>query len=141
MIAGAALLASLSGCGFIAAGNKSSTKPSGFVLTGEATVALPAGQTAAVGTPCSAPSGATDVAQNVTVTVSDPAGKKLATGALGSGVITASGSALACSFPFEIPAVPGNDASYAISIGSRPAQTFAGTPLRQSTAAVVTITP
>jgi hypothetical protein len=141
LVAGAALLASLSGCGFIAAGNKSSIKPSGFVLTGEATVTLPAGQSATVGSPCAAPSGATDVAQDVTVTVSDPAGKKIATGTLGSGVITGSGSDFGCSFPFQIPAVPGNDASYAISIGSRPAQTFAGPPLRESTAAVVTITP
>jgi hypothetical protein len=135
------LIASLSGCGFIAAGNKSSVKPSGFVLTGQAAVALPAGDTVSVGTSCQAPAGATDVAPSVVVTVSDPAGTKIATGTLGSGVVTGSGSALVCSFPFEIAAVPGNDPTYGIAIGSRPPQTFPGPALRESTQAVVTITP
>jgi hypothetical protein len=136
-----ALASSLAACGFIAAGNKSGTKPSGFVLTGQAAVALPASDAAAVGSPCQAPTGATDVTQNVLVTVTDDSGGKIATGRLGAGVITGSGASLTCSFPFEIGSVGGNSETYGVAIGSRPAQKFDGAQLRQSSLAVVKITP
>jgi hypothetical protein len=135
-----AVAASLSGCGFIAAGNKSVTKPSGFVLTGQAAVTLPSA-TAAVGSPCQAPAGAADVAPNAVVTITSGAGAKIATGRLGAGIVTGSGSSLVCSFPFQIEAVPGNDATYGVAIGARPPQTFQGDQLREATTAVVTITP
>jgi hypothetical protein len=137
----AALAASLGGCGFIAAGNKSVTKPSGFVLSGQAAVALPAASSATVGSPCQSPAGATDVAADVAVTITGDTGTKIATGKLGAGIVTSSGTALRCSFPFQIPAVPGGNTSYGIAVGTRPAQTFPGDQLRQSTQAVVTITP
>jgi hypothetical protein len=140
-VIGAALVASLGGCGFIAAGNKSATKPSGFVLTGQAAVTLPASSTATVGSPCQSPAGATDVAQNVPVTITGDTDAKIATGSLGAGVVTGSTGALVCSFPFQIPAVPGGDTNYGVAIGTRPAQSFPGNQVRESTLAVVTITP
>jgi hypothetical protein len=137
----AAVATSVSACGFIAAGNDSSTKPSSFVLTGQAAVALPSsGNNTTVGSPCQAPAGATDVAPNVTVTVTDASGAKLATGRLGAGVVTGSGAVRSCSFPFQITRVPGNVATYRIAVGNRPPQDFSGNQLRHSTAAVVTIT-
>jgi hypothetical protein len=140
-VVGAALVASAGGCGFIAAGNKSVTKPSGFVLTGQAAVTLPTTSTATVGSRCQSPTGATDVAPGVTVTITGDTDAKIAIGNLGPGVVTGSAGALICSFPFQIPAVPGGDTNYGVAIGSRPAQTFAGNQVRESTAAIVTITP
>ena len=129
----------IGGCGFIAAGDKSSVKPSVFVMTGSAAVTLPAGGSAAPGTACTAPVGVSDVAKDATVTVTVPSGLKIATGRLGAGVVTADGSI--CSFPFQIRAVEGGYSTYGVAIGDRPAQNFAEGPLRANEPAVLTITP
>jgi hypothetical protein len=136
----AVVLAAVSGCGFIAAGQKSVQKPSGFVLLGHADVALPASDHAAVGTTCVAPA-SVDVGAHTAVKVLDQRGVTIAEGALGSGVLTRAGNVTTCAFPFQIPAVPGTSASYGIVVGGRPAQSFLASQLRQNQPAVVTITP
>jgi hypothetical protein len=139
-------LATLAGCGFVAAGNKSPSKPSAFVLNGHAAVTLLA-SSQTIGSTCVSPTGATDVAANVTVTVTDASGggagggKKIATGTLGVGVITSDSGVAACSFPFQIRGVPGGIETYGVAIGTRPAQIFPGDALRSSTPAVITIIP
>lgn len=138
-----ALLAAVStttvaGCGFVDAGDKSSVKPSAFVISGRAMVTLPPG-TASPGAACTAPIGASDVAKDATVVVTSPAGTRLASGTLGAGAITSDGTA--CSFPFQIRAVTGGYATYGVAIGSRPAQTFPAGELRANTPAILTITP
>ena len=133
-------VAVLSGCGFIAAGDKSATKPSGFVISGHASVALPPTDVASVGSNCAAPTTIPDVAKGVPVNVTNPGGGKIATGQLGPGVVTRDGSAASCTFPFQIRGVPGNEQSYGIAIGSRAPQSFSGDALRASTLAAITIT-
>jgi hypothetical protein len=141
-VATAALaIVGLSGCGFVAAGNKSSVKPSGFVLSGHAAVTLPSSDTDTVGTSCIAPAGATDVAKGVNVTVTNATGTRIATGHLAGGIVTRTGSIGACTFPFQIQGVPGSVDTYGISIGNRPATSFSGAALRASSLAVLTITP
>ena len=134
------VLGTLAGCGFVAAGNKSPSKPSAFVLNGHAAVTLTA-TSQTVGSTCVSPTGATDVASNVAVTVTDSGGKKIAAGNLGTGVITSDSGVAACSFPFQIRGVPGGIETYGVAIGTRPAQIFPGDALRSSTPAVITIIP
>ncbi len=128
----------LAGCGFVEAGNKSSVKPSSFVISGNADVALPSG-TGTPGAACTAPVGASDVAKDAAVTVTTPTGFKIAAGRLGGGVVTGDGAA--CSFPFQIRAVTGGYDTYGVSIGNRPAQSFDAVGLRANQPAVLTITP
>lgn len=137
-----AVVLSGAGCGFLGASNVSHTKPNGFVLRGHVTVPLPAGQAGPAGSPCTAGS----VGVGTTVTVTDPAGKKIATGALGAGVVALAASSGAspaaeanCDFPFQIRAVPGGVTSYGIAIGDRPPQTFPAENLHQDQAAVITL--
>lgn len=136
---GAAVL--LAGCGFIEAGNASSSKPSAFVLTGDASVNLPAAGSEPAGTACVSPAGTADVAEGVDVIVTDPKGTKLTTGHLGPGVVTDTSGVFACSFPFSIRGVPGGLDTYDVAIGNRPAQPFSGIALRSSTPAIITIVP
>ena len=135
----AVVLASAAGCGFIAAGQKSVSKPSTFVLFGHADVALPATDHAAVGTTCTAPA-STGVGPDTPVKVLDEHGVTIADGALGSGILARSGGATTCAFPFRIPAVPGGSTSYGVMVGAQAAQSFPATLLRQNAPAIVTIT-
>jgi hypothetical protein len=129
------LCAALSGCGWLRAGGASPNKPSGFVLRGYVSVAgAPAGQ---AGDPCRLP--ATGIAANAPVRVTDPPDHTLATGALGTGVLAADGSAYRCNFPFEVPAVPGGHHTYEISVDGRPAVSFPADELRQDKPAVITV--
>lgn len=138
--AGAAVaLAAVSGCGFIAAGQKSVQKPNSFVLIGHADVPLPASDQAAVGTTCTAPAAVPGIAASTPVKVLDEQGIAIANGALGSGILARSGTATLCAFPFEIRAVPGSSNSYGVQVGDRPAQTFAAAQVRQNAPAVITI--
>jgi hypothetical protein len=137
---GAALaLTAVSGCGFIAAGQKSVHKPDSFVMIGRADVALAASNHAAVGTTCTAPASVSGIAANTPVKVLDEQGIAIANGALGSGILARSGTTTTCAFPFEIRAVPGSSNTYGIQVGDRPAQTFAAAQVRQNTPAVITI--
>jgi hypothetical protein len=135
----AAALTAVSGCGFIAAGQKSVQKPNSFVLIGHADVPLPASNRAAVGTTCTAPASVPGVALSTPVKVLDEQGIAIANGTLGSGILARSGTATICAFPFEIRAVPGSSNSYGVQIGDRPAQSFAAAQVRQNAPAVVTI--
>ncbi|HEU0241428.1 MAG TPA: hypothetical protein VFR11_19535 [Micromonosporaceae bacterium] len=130
----------VAGCGFIAAGQKSISKPTTFVLIGHADVVLPASDHAAVGTTCEAPASITGVAENTAVKVLDAHGVAIANGLLGSGILARSGSTTTCAFPFQIPAVPGGSTTYQVMIGDRPAETFPASLLRQNAPAVLTIT-
>jgi len=135
LVAGAA-----AGCGFIAAGQKSISKPTTFVLLGHADVLLPASDHAAVGATCEAPGSITGVAENTPVKVLDAHGVAIANGLLGSGIVARSGNTATCAFPFQIPAVPGGSTTYQVVIGDRPAETFPASLLRQNAPAVITIT-
>ncbi len=136
----AVALAAVSGCGFIAAGQKSVQKPDSFVLIGHADVALPASDDAAVGTTCTAPASVRGIAASTPVKVLDEQGIAIANGSLGSGILARSGTTTTCAFPFEIRAVPGSSNSYGVQVGDRPAQTFAASQVRQNAPAVITIT-
>jgi hypothetical protein len=135
----AAALTAVSGCGFIAAGQKSVVKPSSFVLIGHADVSLPASDHAAVGTTCTAPASITGIGANTPIKVLDDQGIAIANGVLGSGILARTSSATTCAFPFEIRAVPGSSNSYGVQVGDRPAQTFAAAQVRQNAPAVITI--
>lgn len=135
----AVALAAVSGCGFIAAGQKSVQKPDSFVLIGHADVALPASDHAAAGTTCTAPASVPGIATSTPVKVLDEQGIVIANGALGSGILARSGTTPTCAFPFEIRAVPGSSNSYGIQVGDRPAQTFAASQVQQNAPAVITI--
>lgn len=135
----AVALAGVSGCGFIAAGQKSVQKPDSFVLIGHADVALPASDHAAAGTTCTAPDSVPGIATSTPVKVLDEQGIVIANGALGSGILARSGTTPTCAFPFEIRTVPGSSNSYGIQVGDRPAQTFAASQVQQNAPAVITI--
>jgi len=135
----AVALAAVSGCGFIAAGQKSVQKPDSFVLIGHADVALPASNHAAVGTTCTAPASLPGIASSTPVKVLDEQGIAIANGSLGSGILARSGTTTTCAFPFEIRAVPGSSNSYGVQVGDRPVQTFAAAQVRQNAPAVITI--
>jgi hypothetical protein len=127
----------LSGCGWLGASGVSHTKPSGFLLRGYASVG--GAQPGQAGAPCDAPTAKVGAKDPVRVT--DAAGRELATGTLGAGVLASGGAAYRCNFPFEIAAVPGGQATYSISVGGRPPVTFPATELRQDKSAVVSIDP
>lgn len=132
---------SATGCGFIAAGQKSVQKPTSFVLIGRADVTLPADDHRAVGVACTAPSTVSGIAPAAPVRVFDDLGKQIASGTLGTGLTGRTGSGLSCDFPFQIPGVPGGSETYAITVGNQPSQTFQAAAIRQNGAAVLTITP
>jgi hypothetical protein len=135
---GVAILATVSGCGFVHAGRTSHTKPDGFVLRGYVTVA---GAVAAgpVGSACQSPPAAADIRANAPVRVASPDGRALASGQLGAGVLAMQSETYRCNFPFEIRAVPGGPSSYVITVGSRPPQAFAAMDLREDRPAVILI--
>jgi hypothetical protein len=134
----------LAGCGFVGAAQKSDVKPGGFVLIGRAEVTVTAsGLTVApaAGEPCVAPTAFADVAENTQVTVTNSAGKTVATGALGSGLYVAANAGFVCEFPFAIRAVPDGSDTYDVAIGNRPDQTFQATALRDNTPAIISFGP
>jgi hypothetical protein len=130
----------LAGCGFVGASNVSHTKPSGFVLRGRVTVPAAGAGPAVDGASCV--SALPDVAVGAPVKVSDGDGHELARGELAGGVaVTAAGrSGATCDFPFQIRAVPGGVARYAVSVAGRPARTFAAAGLREDQQAVIILT-
>lgn len=136
----AVALSAVSGCGFIAAGQKSVRKPDSFVLIGYADVPLPSTDRSPVGSTCTAPATITGIGPSTPVRVMDGQGVVVATGTLGTGILARTGSTATCAFPFQIRAVPGSSTSYGIEVGDRPVQTFAAAQVRQNTPAVVTIT-
>jgi hypothetical protein len=79
--------AAAGGCGFLQASGVSHDKPDGFVLRGRVTVPLAADDPRPAGAGCTAPDRIPDVAAGAVVRVTDLAGKRLATGALGPGVV------------------------------------------------------
>jgi hypothetical protein len=137
-VAASVALAATAGCGFIAAGQKSVSKPTTFVLIGHADVPLPATDHAAVGTTCTAPASA-GISENTPVKVFDQRGVTIAEGALGTGILARSGSATTCAFPFQILAVPGGSTTYGVMVGSQPTKSFPATLLRQNAPAVITV--
>jgi hypothetical protein len=127
-------LAVLGGCGFIGAGSASHSKPDGFVLRGYVQVGS---GVAGTGGACTVTGiTATGITAGATVRVSDPAGKQLAEGQLGAGVLDSAGH---CNFPFELRAVPGGPASYLVTVDGRPAQTFPAKDLREDKPAIITV--
>jgi hypothetical protein len=133
----AALVAGLSGCGFVHAAGVSHAKPDGFVLHGRVAVPVPATDSRPDGAACA--SSVPDIVGGTAVKVSGPAGQQLATGTLGDGVIARTGGSASCDFPFQIPAVPGGVTSYDISVGNH-AQRFPAKELREGAAAILTVT-
>jgi hypothetical protein len=131
------LVLTLGGCGFVHAGQAGKSKPNGFVLRGYASVAGAAAGSA--GTACVSPPTVHDVAPSTPVQVTDPAGKALASGQLGAGVLAVDSSVYRCNFPFEIRAVPGGEDQYVITVGARPAVTFPATELREDKPAVIDV--
>ena len=129
---------SLAGCGFVGANDKSSVKPNGFVLFGHAAVPLPTNDHRANGTSCVSP--IVGVAPGTSVKILDPTGRLLGTTYLGDGVIGRDTDGPTCNVPFSVDAIPGGVASYAVKIGTRSAQQFAATTLRENNPAVITIT-
>jgi hypothetical protein len=123
----------LGGCGFVAAGRVSHSKPNGFTLRGYVHVR---GGLAVPGGGCTSPETRADIQPGAAVRVSDPAGKALASGALGQGVLTDAGY---CNFPFEIPAVPGGPGTYVITVGARPPSDFPAKDLREDKPAVIDV--
>jgi hypothetical protein len=135
-----AIVPAVGGCGFIAAGDRSPTKPNGFVLRGYVSVARAA--SGAAGAACQSPPSAPDIAAGAAVRVTDAAGVELTTGALATGVLaqdTASTSDYRCNFPFELRNVPGDRSEYVIVVGTRPAVSFPGADLRANKPAIVPV--
>jgi hypothetical protein len=133
----AGLLASLlASCGFVKTG-ESRSKPSGFPLRGYVSVlgASPGG----LGTPCQAPTSASDVSAGVRVQVLDPAGDVLGTSSLGRGVLAEAPdrTGYRCNFPFEVVDVPGGPDEYTVVVGTRPAVTFPAMELRANKPAII----
>lgn len=122
----------LEGCGFVGAGNASHTKPNGFILRGYVQVS----GALASGSGCAAPATVPGLGSGTPVRVSDPAGKMLAEGKLGAGVLDSAGH---CNFPFELRAVPGGPSDYVITVDGRPPATFPAKDLREDKPAVITV--
>ena len=127
----------LTGCGFVNAGDKSSVKPSSFVISGNASVALPT--PGVPGAACTAPASVNDVATAAAVIVTNPSGTKLASGHLGRGIVAGDGSA--CVFPFQVRSVTGGFPAYGVAVGTRPPQLFQAAALRSNQPAQLNITP
>ena len=125
------------GCGFLGSGDSPENKPDGFPLHGYVSVAGASAGT--VGSPCLAPPKVTDIVAGGKVLISDPAGKNLATGKLGTGVLAADGSTYRCNFPFQVPGVPGGQATYVIVVGIQPAASFPASELRADKPAVIQV--
>jgi hypothetical protein len=129
----------LSGCGFIAAGQASHQKPNTFVLYGHVDVSLSASEHRATGTACMSPDTVAGIEVTTPVAVLSPGGATIAHGSLGAGVIARTGDAATCDFPFQIRDVPGGADSYQIAVGDRPAQVFPAAELQHNTPAVIAI--
>lgn len=67
---------------------------------------------------CHTTEGYSDITAGTAVIVASPTGQTVATGALGAGEISEG----VCAFPITVPAVPGNLASYSITISHRGTQ-------------------
>jgi hypothetical protein len=140
------LILGLGGCGFIAAGKASDTKPSGFVLRG--TVRVAGAAAGAVGSQCVAPDSVPEVYQGVPVNITDgnvqDSPHTLASGVLGTGKLApdnASTTGYTCEFPLVIYNVPAGPASYGIAVGELPPAPFEAEPLRHDEVAVIDLGP
>lgn len=140
VIVAAAVCSSLASCGFVGASQKSDIKPGGFVLIGRAEVpaGTPAdGAAAATGKSCVSPPSYTDIADLTRVTVTDSAGKAVASSTLGPGLYAAGSTGMVCEFPFLVRGVPDGSDTYNVAIGNRPSERFQGADLRVNTPAVI----
>ncbi|WP_433083674.1 hypothetical protein ACQP1P_05375 [Dactylosporangium sp. CA-052675] len=126
----------LGGCGWLSRADETS-KPDGFLLHGYVSVAG-----AAAGTPgsaCLAPSPVRDVYQGGTVRIADASGRPIAAAELAAGVLAAGGGGFDCNFAFEQRNVSSGRATYQISVGSRPAISFATKDLAEGRPAVIPV--
>jgi hypothetical protein len=129
----------LAGCGFVHAASVNHRKPDGFVLRGQVTVPMAAGDPRTAGAACAVD--LPGVAANAQVKVTDPQGHEIAVGYLGDGLIASEPSGTSCDFPFQIPAVPGGVTSYGISVAGHPVQSFAAEDLREDQQAIIALRP
>lgn len=139
-LAGVGLLAGPGGCGFADAGARSPGKPDNVLVRGRVVVPL-AGDTRTAGAACAAPATVSEIASGAPVRVTDDSGRLIAQGHLGLGVVSVSGAAHTCDFPFEVPGVPGNHPSVDVSVAGRPGEHFALRDLAEDRPAVITVTP
>ena len=131
------LVAGLGGCGWLAASGVSHHKPDAFVLRGRVTVPVPAGDSRPDGAACAASDPA--VVAGTPIRVTGPDGHLLATGYLGDGVISRTGTAASCDFPFQRAGVPGGVDSYDIAVGTRAPHRFPAKDLRENADAVIPV--
>jgi len=131
------LVAGLGGCGWLAASGVSHHKPDAFVLRGRVTVPVPAGDSRPDGAACAASDPA--VVAGTPIRVTGPDGHLLATGYLGDGVISRTGTAASCDFPFQLAGVPGGVDSYDIAVGTRAPHRFPAKDLRENADAVIPV--
>jgi hypothetical protein len=135
----AATTLALAACGFVASGNRPSTKPDAFLLHGYVSVG---GTNAAdTGPACQAPAWASDIREGGAVRVADADGHTLGTGQLANGVRSGSGPAVRCNFGFEISGVRGGVDRYVIGVGSRGTVSFPAHDLRENKPAVIPVDP
>jgi len=127
----------LAGCGFVAAGNRPSTKPDAFLLRGYVSVGGAADGTS--GAQCQSPPGVDDIRPGGAVRVADQDGHTLAAGQLSGGVLSTVGGTARCNFAFEIPGVRGGVDRYVIGVGNRPPVSFPARDLRENKPAVLTV--
>lgn len=139
-LAGVALLAGPGGCGFADAGSRSPGKPDTVLVRGRVVVPL-AGDTRPAGAACAAPATVSEITSGAPVRITGDNGRAAGQGHLGVGVVSVSGAAHTCDFPFEVPGVPGGDRSVDISVAGRPGQHFALRDLTEDQPAVITVTP
>jgi hypothetical protein len=139
-LAGAGLLAGPAGCGFADAGGRSPGKPDTVLVRGRVVVPL-TGDTRPDGAACAAPASVPEIASGAPVKVTDENGHPIGQGHLGVGVVSVSGAAHTCDFPFEVPGVSGAHRSVDIVVAGRTAQHFALRDLAEDRPAVITVTP
>lgn len=95
-----------------------------FVLSG--TIAVSGGSdsvtTSSDGTTCEGAGGYSDITPGTAVTVANAQGQVVATGALGTGVMSSDDDLSACSLSFSVPGVPDGLSSYSLTISHRGTQ-------------------
>lgn len=136
----ATLAAGLGGCGFADAGSRSPGKPDTVVVRGRVVVPLP-DDTRPDGAACAAPPTLPEIASGAPVKITDEAGRAIAQGHLGLGIVSTAGAAHTCDFPFEIAGVPGDHSSVDIGVGGRGGQHFALRDLAEDRPAIITVSP